>query len=221
VIAGAGVTGCEISSELASEYGTEKEIILLVKGGSVLENAPVGVQSYVLKEMQNLKIDVKLQTVVSGVVETGRGGAELTLSNGNKLLTDLYVPTFGITPNSSYVPHKFLNTGGYVMVDECLQVKGAKNVWALGDISDTEWSQFIWCDRQSIHIAKTMVLIMSNKDSSTPYKHATSRIMGLSLGKNAGTGHWGTFQMPTFVIKWIRKTLFIENMGKTLDGSMF
>jgi hypothetical protein len=45
--------------------------------------------------------------------------------------------------------------------------------------------------------------------------------MGLSIGKKAGAGHFGTWKIPSFVIMYARKTLFVENLKKTVDGSMF
>jgi NADH dehydrogenase FAD-containing subunit len=221
VIAGAGITGCEVAGELATGYESQKEVILLVKGDSVLDSAPGFVQKHVLKDLQNLKVDVRINTTVSSVLHRQTGGEELSLSDGSKLVVDLYVPTFGVKPNSSYIPSNLLNDNGYVMVDDCLQVHGAKDIWAVGDVSDAEWLQFIFCDRQSTHVAKTLVAIIGNKVSSAPYKRATTRMMGLSVGQNAGAGHWGNFQIPTFLIKYMRKTLFLENMGKTVDGTMF
>lgn len=45
--------------------------------------------------------------------------------------------------------------------------------------------------------------------------------MGLSIGKKAGTGHFGSMKIPSFVIVWARKNLFIENMRPTVNGSLF
>ncbi len=87
----------------------------------------------------------------------------------------MYVPTFGLIPNSSYVPASHLNANGSVMVDEFLRVKGAKDVWAIGDVSDVESWQFITCDRQSTHLAKNMISMLNNK-APVPYKVATSRM---------------------------------------------
>jgi NADPH-dependent 2,4-dienoyl-CoA reductase/sulfur reductase-like enzyme len=71
--------------------------------------------------LQNLKVDVKLQTKVTRSTRTARDGAdqvELNLSDGTKLTTDIYIPTFGILPNSWYIPGKYLDANGFVKVDE-------------------------------------------------------------------------------------------------------
>lgn len=105
------------------------------------------------------------------------GRQELLLSSGEKLVTDLAIPTFGLVPNSSYVPKKFLNTNGYVVVDEHLKVKNAESVWAIGDISDTEFSQFLSCDRQSTHVAKAISFILRDDKILPPYQPFTSRTL--------------------------------------------
>jgi NADH dehydrogenase FAD-containing subunit len=109
-------------------------------------------------------VEIKLNTKVDGSVQAGDGRQTLTLSGGNTLTTDLYIPTFGVIPNSSYIPEKYLNANGFVVVDDYLKVKGLENVWAIGDISGHEPPQFLFADKQAGHLAKNILLILSNKD---------------------------------------------------------
>ncbi|MCJ1387733.1 hypothetical protein MMC18_000576 [Xylographa bjoerkii] len=220
IIAGAGVTGVEAAGELAFEYGRAKEVILIASGPTILEYSPASVSKYALKALETLKVEVRLETKVMDSAQLPDGRKELTLSSGGKLTTDMYIPTFGLTPNSSYLPATYLNANGSVMVDQYLRVKGAKDVWAIGDVSDVESWQFITCDRQSTHLAKNMVSIMNHKPP-VPYKVASSRFMGLQIGKKAGTGHFGNIKVPSFIIIRARKTLFVEKMGPTVNGSLF
>ena len=136
----------------------------------------MSVSKYALKALENLKVDVTLGTKVTGSVQLPDGRKELTLSSGAKLTTDMYVPTFGLIPNSAYMPAPFLNAQGSVMVDEFLRVKGAKDVWAIGDVTNVESWQFITCDRQSTHLAKNMISLMNNKPP-LPYKVSASRMI--------------------------------------------
>lgn len=45
--------------------------------------------------------------------------------------------------------------------------------------------------------------------------------MGFQIGKKSGTGHFGWFRIPTFVVVYLRKTLFVERLASTVDGSLF
>ncbi|KAH8589385.1 hypothetical protein B0O99DRAFT_655527 [Bisporella sp. PMI_857] len=221
VVAGAGVTGCEFAGELAYNYGNEKKVVLIASGPTVLDGTPESMQNLATKELLKLKIDVQVSARVRSQTPTADDRIELTLSNGEKLITDLYVPTFGVTPNSSYVPSKYLNENGYIICEpELLKVKGAKDAYAAGDVSDVEWPQFITGDKQAAHLAKNFTQILSGKPQ-IPYKVATSRFMGVSIGKKAGTAHFGTYKVPSFIVVWARKNLFIDNAIPTVTGSLY
>lgn len=162
---------------------------------------------------------LKYNSRVTSSTKTSEGGHELTLSNGEKLTADLYIPTFGMSPNTSYLDGKYLNTKGYVVVDEYLKVKGAQDVWAIGDVSDREPPQFMFANNQSIHMAKNFFLLLKN-EKQLPYK-ISGPGMGLQIGRKKATGHLKTFKLPGFLIAHLRKDLFLEMMPKVIDGSAF
>lgn len=135
---------------------------------------------YATKSLQNLNVEIKLQTKVKSLRELSDGAQELTLSDGSKVAADLYIPTFGLTPNTSYIPNKFLNDRGEVMVDGYLKVKGADGVFALGDVTDLEGAQLIIVDRQSTYVAKALTALLSNK-SPSPYKPLSGRMYPIAL----------------------------------------
>lgn len=124
--------------------------------------------------LKNLNVGVTFQKRVTSVAPTHDGRQQLTFSTGEISTVDMYIPTFGLTPNSSYIPSKYLNDQGFIIVDEYLKMKGAENVWAVGDVSDAEWLQFMWCDKQSANVAKQIASVLGNKVPS-PYKSATTR----------------------------------------------
>lgn len=219
VVVGAGPTGVETAGELAFEYGKKKKIILISGGPTVLENRPASVSKTALKQLDVLGVDVRLNTKAKDPVTLPDGKQELTLSGGEKIVVDLYVPTFGVLPNSSFVPSQYLDPQGFVQVDQYLQAKGAEGVFAIGDVNNSEAPQFWFVEKQSVHIAKNLILSLSGK-APVPYKASATGMMGLQIGKNAGTGHFGNFKLPSFLVKSIRKTLFVENLPKTVDGSM-
>ena len=129
-----------------------------------------------MKDLRNLKVDVKVNAKVTNSTKTAYGQQDLTFSSGEKLTSDMYIPAFGVIPNSSYIPEKFLDSNGFVRVDEYLRVQGARTAWAIGDVSNAEPCKFMLCDKQSDYLAKMMVLILNNK-TALPYKPATSRMI--------------------------------------------
>ncbi|KAF2692226.1 FAD/NAD(P)-binding domain-containing protein [Lentithecium fluviatile CBS 122367] len=219
VIVGAGPTGIETAGELAFEYGKSKEITLISSGPTVLENRPASVSKTALGQLETLGVQVKFNTKVKEPVQLPNGKQELILSGGERLLADLYIPTFGVLPNSSFVPSQFLDSSGFIKVDEYLSVEGAEGVFAIGDVSNVEAPQFWFVEKQSTHMAKNLVLAVSGKPP-VPYKASTTGLMGIHIGKKSGTGHFGNVKVPSFLVSMIRKTLFIENLSRTVDGSM-
>lgn len=165
---------CHYAIALLSEYAYFTNPLQLVSGPSVVPESPANVVKYVTQGLLNLKVNLRTNTKVTESTELANGQQELTLSNGEKLTTDLYIPTFGLVPNSSFIPEKYRDSNGFVVVDEYLKVKGAGDVWAIGDVNNVEWSQFINCDKQSATVGKNIVKILSNK-APLPYKVATSR----------------------------------------------
>jgi NADH dehydrogenase FAD-containing subunit len=197
VIAGGGPTGVETAGEIAFEYGRAKKVILVsfysfpfpllhrksnkfdfltgeqvASGQTVLDGAMTSVSNSAISILKDLKVDLRLQTKVSSSRQvTPDGPQELILSDGSHLTADLYIPTHGITPNSSYIPSQYLNADGFVVVNDHLKIKGLENepVWAIGDVSDREAPQFMFVDRQSNHVVKSLFLALEKKDP-VPYK---------------------------------------------------
>lgn len=137
-----------------------------------------------LKELQNLNVNVMLQTTATKSEKLPDGRQELMLSGQENLLADMLIVAHGLVPNSSYIPETLLNAKGYVMVDEYLKVKGVEDIWAIGDVCDAEGSQFITCDKQSVYLSKSITSILHNK-MPLPYKIATSRMQFPTFGQNS------------------------------------
>lgn len=141
----------------------------IVSGSALSEESPASVQKEAHKGLKALGVDITFNTRVFGTETLDNGQTEVTLSDGSKLTADLYTPAFGLLPNSAYIPSKFLSSKGFVIVDDYLKAKGAADIWAVGDIADIEWRQFVTMDKQSVYLAKNILSILSNK-KPVPYK---------------------------------------------------
>ena len=142
----------------------------IASGPTVLEGTPPSVSKTAVNTLQKLNVDIKLGTKVESSTVLPSGQTELTLSDGSKLTTDVYLPTIGLKPNSSYIPETLLNPKGFVVVDEYLRVKGADGLWAVGDISAIQRPQYALTEAQSIHLSKNIGLVLQKKE---PLLYAT------------------------------------------------
>ncbi|KAG0646247.1 Pestheic acid biosynthesis cluster L [Hyphodiscus hymeniophilus] len=219
VVGGAGATGVETAGELGFEYGKTKNITLISSGPVILEGTPSGVTNAATNKLREFKVNLKLSTKINGEAKLPDGRTELSLSDGSKLITDLYLSTTGVIPNSSYVPNNLLNANGYVVVDEYLRAKGTSDVWAVGDISSVQRPQFVHLDKQSALVTKNIGLLMQGKDL-VKFPTNQSPVLAVPLGRKAGTGHMGSWKLPSFMIVRVKgKTYLTQNLAPVIDGS--
>ncbi|KAI9648579.1 hypothetical protein NHQ30_003216 [Ciborinia camelliae] len=220
-IAGAGPTGVETAGELGCAYGSSKKITLIASGPTILKGTPAGVAKTATKQLENVGVNIKSSTKITDSVKTPEGKYEITLSTGEKITTDLYIPTMGVIPNSSYVPEKYLNPAGYAIVDQFLRLKGANDIWVVGDISAVERAQYVNTEKQSTLVAKNIGLVLKNSEPLS-YKVSEKDILVVPIGKKVGTGHMGPIKFPSFVVNMVKgKTLFTEKLAPMVNGSAF
>jgi thioredoxin reductase len=146
VVAGAGPTGCEVAAEIKHEYKGDKEVVLLASGPAVLGGDAVA--GDMESEVAALGVRVTKNAWVEGARATADGKTEVALRDGSRILTDLYLPTMGLVPNTEFVDKKHLGEGNYVDVDEFYHVRGADDVWACGDIVSKPRAAFMTTDKQ-------------------------------------------------------------------------
>ena len=115
-------------------------------------------------KLREFKVTLRLGTKINGEAKLPDGRTELSFSDGEKTIADLYIPTTGLTPNSSYAPQNLLNANGFVLVDEFLRVKGTTDVWAVGDVSSVQRPQLVNVEKQSAHVVKNIGLLMQGKE---------------------------------------------------------
>lgn len=146
IVAGAGATGVETAGELRYEY-KDKEVVLLSSGDKILNGDAIAANA----EAELVKLGVKVQhgARVDSHHELPDGRTEVVLQNGETLVTDLYLSTMGVLPNTEYLPAKVLRDDKFVAIDEFYRVKGAENVWAAGDIVWDPKGSFVIADKQA------------------------------------------------------------------------
>ncbi|GFN10624.1 hypothetical protein AtubIFM55763_009550 [Aspergillus tubingensis] len=145
-VIGAGPIGVEIAGELgdlitpsspssSSEGESRKEITLISSTPRILPTLKPSASETATSLLTNKGVRVLTDRKVISVSSKEQGGYELKLNNGETLETDIYIPTIGVLPNSSYIPREVLDERGWVRVDSELKVEGVEGVYAAGDIT--------------------------------------------------------------------------------------
>lgn len=119
----------------------------ITAGSQLLTGVPPSVAAFADNELKKLHVKVVKDTKIVSSSTAADGKTELALSNGEKMMVDLYLPTIGVIPNSDFLPKSLLDDNGFVVVDQYLKVKGAEDIWAAGDINNCQPAQYIYCGK--------------------------------------------------------------------------
>ena len=216
VVAGAGLTGVEVAGELGQEYGLAgtKEITLIADDALPLgPEAREDVRRTVVHELAKLKVKIVTNTRAVGATTTPAGKQSLALrtSNNNKnnktdtatmtLETDLYIPTFGVRPNTAFVPAAMRDADDRVKVNrDTLQATGYANVFALGDASNAQTAKGKHADAQVRFLAPAMQHRLAGCTMPT-YKADDTFVFAVTLGPYRGTGQIGNWRLWGWIIR--------------------
>lgn len=107
------------------------------------------------------------------VVEFVNGEAKL--QSGKIIVGELYIPAHAAAANSTFMPPQTLDAGGFIKVDDHLQVIGMQNVFAIADVSNRDANKaYIKIDDQ----APTIVHNINAKATNTALKAHVPGFMG-------------------------------------------
>ncbi|TGJ81078.1 hypothetical protein E0Z10_g7692 [Xylaria hypoxylon] len=225
VVAGAGATGVETAAELGYEYGNpkdsadKKEIVLLSGDKEVLNSDSIA--SNVVTELKKLNVTIRGSARVVSTNKLPDGKTEVVIENGENIITDLYLPTMGMTPNTEFLPAALLTDKKFVDIDEFYSVKGADNVWAAGDVVWKPRGSFVLSDKQAAGVAKNIDAVLKGKNQ-TPVKTLPIDVLMVATGRSRGAGRMGPVKTLSLMVYLIKgKTLGVEKLPGWVDGTTF
>jgi NADH dehydrogenase len=139
VVVGGGLTGVEVSGALndfvrdAAEYYPEIDrkrirVMLVEAGPRLMLEMNEKLAMFAEQIMRKRGIDVRTQTSVVKIDESG-----FELSTGERISTQTIIWGAGVAPNPLIATLDLPKERGRIRVNECLEVEGRTNVWALGD----------------------------------------------------------------------------------------
>ncbi|KAF3938577.1 hypothetical protein ABW19_dt0210078 [Dactylella cylindrospora] len=223
VVAGGGPTGVETVGELAAEYGSKKLITLVVGEKTVLHaSKPIpSVIQTVEKDLQKLGVKVIHNTKVETAERKSEGGqVTISLSNGEQIFADCYMPLFGIQLNTSWVPPSLLDDSGNVKLETTMRVEGTENIWGIGDVGNRETKQLVATDAQIIHLAETLdFVLLGQSDKIKEHKPSDKQMIFISLGKRYATGQVGSWRLWGWMVSYVKgRKLFVDTAANYVSG---
>ncbi|KAK9170314.1 hypothetical protein Syun_002454 [Stephania yunnanensis] len=187
LIIGGGPTGVELAGEIAADF-PEKKMTLVHRGPRLMEFVGEKASKKAHDWLVSKKVDVLLNQSVELSSSTDEMHTYRT-SAGKTITADCHFWCTGKPVSSSWLKDTILKDSvdrqGRLKVDEHLRVKGRKNIFALGDITDVpEIKEGYLAQRHAQVTAKNINLLMKGGQESkmTAYKPG-SAIAVVSLGR--------------------------------------
>ncbi|KAL3520917.1 hypothetical protein ACH5RR_019066 [Cinchona calisaya] len=189
LIVGGGPTGVELAGEIAVDF-PDKKVTLVHRGSRLLEfiGKKAGKKALDWLVSKNVEVilgqSVNLNDTSDGVYQT---------SAGETIKADCHFLCVGKQISSTWITKTILGESvdvhGKLMVDANLRVKGRKNVFGIGDITDiAELKQGYLAQQHALIAAKNVKLLIlgGNENKLATYKPASSALAIVSLGRREG-----------------------------------
>ncbi|XP_015876454.3 uncharacterized protein LOC107413099 isoform X1 [Ziziphus jujuba] len=188
LIVGGGPTGVELAGEIVYDF-PEKKVVLVHRGPRLLEFIGFKASQKALAWLTSKKVEVILdQSIDMGNISDG----VVQTSAGETIKVDCHFDCTGKPMGSSWlrgtVLEDSLDINGRLMVDENLRVRGHKNVFGIGDITDIkEIKQGYLAQRHAQTTVTNLKLLLTGGKESCMVTYKTSINMAIiSLGRKDG-----------------------------------
>ncbi|GKZ80071.1 hypothetical protein AnigIFM56816_004287 [Aspergillus niger] len=220
-IIGAGPIGVELAGELAdlttSSSEEKKDITLISSTPRILPILKESASETATSLLTSKGVRVLTNTKVISVSSKAGGGYELKFESGETMDTDIYIPTIGVLPNSSYIPGEVLDEKGWVRVDSELKVVGVDGVYAAGDVTDCKQKLSFKADEMAGVVVGNLVNDIDNSAGKggrgwwrgcgggrKTYDEGTEVMMVVPVGSSGGTGQAFGLVLFSFMV-WLAK----------------
>lgn len=224
VVAGGGLSGVEISAQMASfakEFYCDNNflcrklnIVLVNSSKKILKGMDIFLAQHSEKRLLDLEVNIK-----NNVKVTSMTAHDVTLSNGEIIPMDFMIFAGGIEPNGLiYKLDLTKNERGFLNINEYLQVDTHKEVFAIGDCATLyNKGQFIAptadVAEQMAELCSDNIMNLVNKKELKKH-NIKSRGILVALGRRYAVGKVFNFYIKGYVAflmkKLIEKNYFIK-----------
>ena len=242
VIVGGGPTAVEFAGEVAehrngkpgvfSKVKPQVEITLITADRQLLPGLRSAIAEDAERKLNALGVKVVYNTRATDSSLNKDGQTVVTLENGNKIEADLYVPAYGVQPNSSWLPKELLNDKGYLVTNEStLRVDAAgPRVYGFGDVAsysrNNAWDILTGLPVVAVNLKRDLLSYNSTNPDGKPkgkdreFKQDTKESMVVPIGTGGGVGAVMGWKMPSFMVWLLKGRDFMLGMSglPTLNG---
>jgi NADH dehydrogenase FAD-containing subunit len=226
VIVGGGPTAVEFAGEVAehrngkpgwfsSKVEKKTNITLITASDKLLPALRPAIAKAAEAKLRALGVEVLYN---QRVVSTSPSGSRtnITLAKGDALEADLYVPAYGVEPNSSFLPSHLLDEKKYLQTnDKTLRVDAAgPRVYAIGDVASYSRNSII--DIMSslpvlfVNLKRDLLAYNAMLPDEKPkgrdriYEKEEREMQFVPIGSGGGVGALMGWKVPSFFV-WALK----------------
>ncbi|KAH6793670.1 oxidoreductase family protein [Perilla frutescens var. hirtella] len=221
LIVGGGPTGVELAAEIAVDF-PEKKVTLVHEGSRLLEFMGPKAADKALEWLKSRRVEVKLRQSID-LNNCSEESKTFVTSSGETIRADHLLVCTGKPPGSAWMRESVLKDSidsfGRLRVDENLRVKGCKNIFAVGDITDIkEIKQGYLAQKHALVAAKNLKVMMvgGQERKMTSYKPNFVKVI-VSLGRHDAVAQFSLTTLIGLVPGLIKsKDLFVGKTRKQL-----
>lgn len=226
VIAGGGPVGVETAGEIATHLKGKATITLIAGSKKLLPILRESLAAKAQKMLEKVGVTVMYNVKVQGSAETSDGRIEITLDNGKTMTTDVYIPAYGVQPNTDFLPDGLKGKGGYVATNgQTLRVDGAgPRVYAAGDASGVDAGGVLKLfDSIPVLGANMRHDLFSDagvgQAAEKKYVRKDDETQVVPIGAKTGVGAFSGWSLPGFAVSMIKgKDYFLSTMPDITEG---
>lgn len=242
VVVGGGPTAVEFAAELAehrngkpgwfSNSERKLNVTLITATTSLLAPLRPATGKAAEQKLNALGVDVIYNSrVVDTKVDEKTGRTTVTLAKGDTLEADLYVPAYGVVPNSSWLPEDLLDEKDYLKTSSTLRVDAAgPRVYAVGDVSNVTRNNVMdilgSMPVLAVNIKRDLLSYNATLPDAKPkgkdrvFTQDPKTSMIVPVGSGGGVGEVMNWRIPSFLVWLIKGRDFLVGMSglPTLEG---
>lgn len=209
IIIGGGIVGVEIAGELTDYYN--KKITLCQSGSELMPRNNKKTREYTKKELMKRGVKLIFDHKIKEMKKN-----EFILDNGEILKADLAFLCVGIKPNFEFMKKNYsksLNERNQIKTNKFLQLKGQKNIFVGGDITDINEEKL--AQVATIHAHTIVKNIEALEEGKELVSYAPKpRGIVISIGEHRGVIEYKNFVMTGFLPSIAKKMIEYFEMRK-------
>ncbi len=219
-IIGAGPSGVELACKVSDLYKSKFEVIIVEKTSEILNNSKIFNKEEAEKSINKKNINLMKNCSVLEITDE-----QILLSNNfndiEKIPYFEVIWTAGIKPNLPEFNKQIQKINNKILINNNLQLQDFPNVFAIGDISQTDSNNGFPVTaqvamQQGEHVAHNIKLIINN-EKLLPFKfNDNGEMMSLGIGKASISGI-GLTLSGKFAFD-IRRIIYASKMPKIGRG---